>query len=122
MTSRDEQTDESIYTHVKRESWKTSVERKPKVMGGRIRKQETVPWKRQAERMQGSHAGSIHLAGGPEETAAQARPVKQERGGGGRRGQEKGSEGLKEEEEAGTKLTLRPCRMHKAKTRQETTK
>lgn len=51
-----------------------------------------MPWKRQAERMQGSHAGSIHLAGGPEETAAQARPVKQERGGGGggRRGQEKG--------------------------------
>lgn len=79
-------------------------------------------WKRQAERMQGSHAGSIHLAGGPEGTAAQARPVKQERGGGGRKGQERGSEGLKEEEEAGTKLTLRPCRMHKAKTRQETSK
>lgn len=60
--------------------------------------------------------------GAPEETAAQARPVKQERGGGGRRGREKGSKGLKEEEEAGTKLTLRPCRMHKAKTRQETSK
>lgn len=60
--------DESIYTVVKRmlnvRAGKTSVERKPKVMGGRIRKQETVPWKRQAERMQGSHAGSIHLAGG----------------------------------------------------------
>lgn len=27
-----------------------------------------------------------------------------------------------EEEKAGTRLTLRPCRMHKARTRQETSK
>lgn len=34
--------------------------------------------------------------------------------------QERGSEGLPGEEEAGTRLTLRPCRRHKARTRQET--
>lgn len=46
---------------------------------------------------------------------------KQERGGSGRgRGEE--VKELIEEERTGTRLTLRPCRMHKARTRQETPK
>lgn len=41
------------------------------------------------------------------------RERKEERGG----GQRKGSKGLVEEETSGTRLTLRPCRMHKPGTR-----
>lgn len=39
---------------------KTSVERKPKVEGGTVQEAGTVLWERQAEKMQGSHAGSVH--------------------------------------------------------------
>lgn len=57
----------------------------------------------------GSHAGSVHSEGAPEE--------KEERGRGSGGGQGQGSEGLIEEERSGTRLTLRPCRMHKPGTR-----
>lgn len=77
-------------------------------------------WERQAERMQGEPCWFSSFRGEPEETAElRGTPDKQERGGS-RRGQEKGSKGLIEEEKAWTRLTLRPCRMHKAGTRQET--
>lgn len=46
---------------------------------------------------------------------------KQERGGSKRRRTDEVKE-MKEEERAGTRLRIRPCRMHKARTRQETPK
>lgn len=84
-------------THVRCESWKdTSAERKPKLEEGGGA----------AERMMGSHAGSGHSERGG------ARGERRSRG-----GQGEGSEGLIEEERSGTRLTLRPCRMHKPGTR-----
>lgn len=69
-------------------------------------------WERQAERMQRSHAGSVHSEGRKRDSRAQEdAPDKQER-----RGRKEVKE-LKEEERAGTRLMIRPCRMHKARTR-----
>lgn len=60
--------------------------------------------------------------GEAEETAElRDAPDKQERGGSSRGRREEVKEVI-EEEKAGTRLTLRPCRMHKARTRQETPK
>lgn len=90
--------------------------------GGLCRKAGAVLWERQAERMQGGHAGSVLLEGSQRgQQSSGTLQTKQQRGGS-RRGEEEGSEGLTEEEEAGTRLTLRPCRMHKAGTRRETSK
>lgn len=61
------------------------------------------------------------ISEGREDSRAQEdAPDKQERGGSERRTEE--VKELKEEERAGTRLRLRPCRMHKARTRQETPK
>lgn len=58
--------DESCTLMLNVRTGKTSVERKPNVGGGegwRRRKSGTVLWERQAERMQGRHAGSVLLEG-----------------------------------------------------------
>ncbi len=55
--------DESFTLMLHVRAGKTSVERKLKVEGDDLGSRRTVLWKRQAERMQGSHAGSVHSEG-----------------------------------------------------------
>lgn len=87
-------------THVRCESWKfASAERKPKVEGGG--RQQRGWWE----------AMLVPFI----QKGRQKRKKREEGGSGG--GQGKGSEGLIEEQRSGTRLTLRPCRMHKSGTR-----
>ena len=90
--------------------------------GGQFRKQDRCCGRDRQRRCREAMLVQLIQRGEAEETAElRDAPDKQERGGSGRgRGEE--VKELTEEERTGTRLMLRPCRMHKAGTRQETPK
>lgn len=109
--------DESLTLMLHVRAGKTSVERKPKVKGDGLGSGNGAVGETGREGCREAMLVPFVQRGGRGDSRAQGRS----RQTGERREEDKrGGGGLTEEEEAGTRLTLRPCRMHKARTRQQT--